>query len=164
MSRAARAHADVRRLENGAARGREDGYAHRVYEHVGVRSVDGTVEKGQYVKAKFGWSAALALVVVAAACGGDEDGGKGSAKDKCRTFARRACEFLVTCDLADKSDLDECRKDVEDEASCDDAVRVSKSYDECLGDLKDEDECTDDADIPSSCRGVILVDEGKRGD
>ena len=87
---------------------------------------------------------------IAAGCGGDEE----DAKDKCRAFAQRACEVAVSCGEYDKNEMDDCRKSFEDDARCDDAVRVSKSYDECM-DALEEGACT----YPDSCLKVILVEK-----
>jgi hypothetical protein len=98
--------------------------------------------------------ASITSVLLSSACDADDS----TAPGKCRALARTFCEVLVECGLADETDLPVCRRDVEQEAECDDAVRVEHDYGRCMNELE-EAECRMATELPDSCRQVIGVRE-----
>ena len=111
------------------------------------------------------------------ACGGEPQAGDATAE--CNALAELACEHALGCltKLGRLSrddyeqEYDDCVRAVNRQASCDEAVEVSESYDACLEDLEAEPCST--WDVPESedsfffqevtvihadsCEGVILV-------
>lgn len=89
-------------------------------------------------------------------CGDDDED---DAKAKCLAYIRAGCEFLAECGFIDESDVNACADGFMTQGrTCDDAVRVSSSYDECMDDLMDDDQCTDDGQLPESCVQVITLE------
>jgi hypothetical protein len=86
--------------------------------------------------------ALVSFSLFALACGGDDPE---KVQDKCETLVTTYCDRVVSC--ADDADLlngavdandlrDECESFLEDNAHCEDAIRVSKDYGECIRESK----------------------------
>jgi hypothetical protein len=122
----------------------------------------------------------VSFSLFALACGDDDSGSK--VQGQCKSLVTSYCSRVVSC--AQKDDLleadftaddlrDECQEYMLDDAHCEDAVRVSKSYGQCLSQAKTLD-CDDVTDaltnssdlseryiepLPTSCQGAVLYDE-----
>lgn len=97
----------------------------------------------------------IALTSLVVAC--DDEGA--TAPAKCRSLAKQVCESIIDCGLAEESDLAVCTADVAENMGCHDAVGIERDYNTCMDDVVRQDQCFDWPEMPTSCSGVILVDE-----
>jgi hypothetical protein len=117
------------------------------------------------------FSSSLVFVLVSLFALGCDDPEK--AQDKCEALVTTVCEHVVECaqraGLLDASytanDLrNECESSIADNAHCEDAVRVSKNFNQCVDDASTLS-CSDITDglqdgsglpMPNSCQGAVL--------
>lgn len=102
---------------------------------------------------------AMMLAGGAACSSDDDDGGSSGATGQCQTIANNLCDEYVACEpSASKS---QCTSELSAAIGCSNAVGVGESYDQCLDEIGDGTcEQVLAGEIPDSCRGVVLVDEG----
>ena len=111
---------------------------------------------------------ALCVLVALLGCGG----GDASPREKCDALFDVFCESVGEC-FNERNDLegsralrDLCMERIQASGTCDGAVAVTASYDQCIDglhalscdELFDEDNrISDDFSVPSNCRTVIQV-------
>ena len=86
-----------------------------------------------------------------------------SAVDECEALGVALCGFIESCAIPNRaSTIEQCLTNFGYAIACDDAARVSESYDECMAELESR-VCPENpflllgssSDVPVSCIGAI---------